>query len=243
MRADHCPRVITTVRISNSSKWRYRSSISKNALALLKSAEELTKAKMEATDAQLGSAKLKLEKTKIFAPFNGRVQDEDVDDDEYIATGKRLATIYDISTMEIVINLTPEKAMQLIEPLKELGDFSSFPDLKEINTLFKTYGPKGIVRLRVQDRDVTWPCQVTRLKGAIDQTTRTIPVVVEVKDPFKDAQPGVRPPLVPGMFVDVLLQGKLFKDVAQIPRNAIHAGKAYLLVDGKLQIRPVKSPW
>ncbi len=211
-----------------------------NALALLESAEELTTAKMEATDAQLESAKLKLEKTKIFAPFNGRVQDEDVDEGEYIATGKRLATIYDISTMEIVINLAPEKAMQLIDPLKDVHDFSSFPDLKEINALFKTYGPKGIVRLRIQDHEVTWPCQVSRLKGALDQTTRTIPVVVEVKDPFKEAQPGVRPSLVPGMFVDVLLQGKLFKDVVKIPRNAIHEGKAYLLVHGKLQIKPVE---
>lgn len=211
-----------------------------NALALLKSSEELTKAKMEATEAQLDSANLKLEKTKIFAPFDGRVHEEDVDEGEYIVTGKRLATIYDISAMEIVINLSPEKGMRLVEPLKEFHDFSSFPDLKEINALFKTYGPKGLVRLRVQNRDTTWPCQVTRLKGALDQTTRTIPVVVEVKDPFKDAQPGVRPPLVPGMFVEVVLQGKVFKDVARIPRSAVHEGEVYLLAGGRLQVKPVE---
>ena len=132
-----------------------------------------------------------------------------MDEGEYIATGKRLATIYDISVMEIVINLSPEKGMQLVEPLKEHHDFSAFPDLKEINQMFKTYGPRGFVRLRVRDRETTWPCQVTRLEGALDQTTRTIPVVVEVKDPFKEAQPGVRPPLVPGMFVRRAASGEI----------------------------------
>lgn len=211
-----------------------------NALALLQSQEDLTQAKIEATSAQLEAAQLKLEKTKIHAPFNGRVHQEDVDPDEYVAVGKRLATIYDISAMEIVVNLSPVKAVQLIEPLREVHDFSSFPDLKTINNLFKKYGPRGIVRLRWQKRETTWPCQVTRLKGAIDQATRTIPVVVEVEDPFKNAQPGVRPPLVPGMFVDVVLQGKLYKDVARIPRSAVHENKVYLLVDGKLRVRDVE---
>ena len=104
----------------------------------------------------------------------------------------------------------------------------------------RKHGPKGEVIFRVGKLERKWPGRITRIKSALDPTTRTIPVVVEVKDPFKGVKPGERPPLIPGMFVKVRLQGRVLDDVVSIPRGAVQDGTVYVVEDGKLAIRPVK---
>jgi multidrug efflux pump subunit AcrA (membrane-fusion protein) len=111
--------------------------------------------------------------------------------------------------------------------------------MPRVNEWMRKHGPRGEVRLLVGSRVFTWPGKVTRLKGSLDQTTRTIPIVVEVKDPFKDVKPGEHPPLLPGMFVEVTLRGKRLENVVKVPRIAVHDGAVYVAEDGKLAIRDV----
>lgn len=212
----------------------------RNALALLESREELIEAKIEATKAQLETANLKLEKTQIFAPFSGRISEESVETGEYVTAGQKLATMYDISAMEIVINISPRKMTRWISREESEKTFPEITDVAKVNEWVQKYGPKGEVVFRYGDETKTWPGKVTRLKGALDATTRTVPIVVEVKDPFKGVKPGHGPPLLPGMFVDVILQGRLLRDVAAIPRSAVQQDKVYVVEDGKLAIRDVK---
>jgi len=206
----------------------------------MKSQKDLIRAKIEATRAQLESAGLKLEKTKIFAPFDGRIMEESVEEGHYAQIGQKLAVIFDISAVEIVIQVPGYKIPQLGMFRRKNSKFPAFADVSEVNKLMREHGPEATVRLKAADRDLTWKGRVTRLQGQIDLATRTIPMVVEVKDPFKDVVPGKKPPLVPGMFVEVLLKGKLYKDVFKVPRAALHAGNVYLVTDGKLEIRKVK---
>jgi RND family efflux transporter MFP subunit len=211
-----------------------------NALALLKSQEDVIRAKIEATEAQLEIAQIKLDKTKIRAPFPGRVREETADTGEFVSVGQKLATIYDITAMEVVVNVPPRKAGLLIEPSDRPEGRPRFTSPNEVNEWIKKIGPPATVSFRWGDRTATWKGKLTRLKGSLDEATRTVPMVIEVKNPFKDARPGVRPPLLPGMFVDVVLKGRLFKDVAKVPRSALHEGSVYLVVDGKLRIQKVK---
>jgi len=210
-----------------------------NAFALLESQAHLIEAKIEATKAKMELAELKLEKTRVLAPFDGRVQEESVEKNTYVQVGRKLATVYDISAMEIVINVSPERGRPLVSLDKSGEPFPEFKSLSEVNEWFKKNGPSGTVRFKVGDGGHTWKGKVTRLKSGLDETTRTVPVVVEVKDPFKGVKPGISPPLVPGMFVDVALEGKLFRDVVRLPRSALHEGSVYLVTDGRLEIRKV----
>ncbi|MFC1835920.1 efflux RND transporter periplasmic adaptor subunit [Thermodesulfobacteriota bacterium] len=211
----------------------------RNALALLKSQQDLIRAKIDATEAQKEMAKLKLEKTKIYAPFRARVRDESVDTGEYVGVGQKLATIYDISSVEIVINLSPRKMNRWVGKGHK-DDFPNFTDVALVNEWMRKHGPSGEVSFQMAGGVKTWPCKVTRIKGVLDAATRTIALVVEVKDPFKGITPGGQPPLVPGMFVQVILQGRMMENVAKIPRSAIHDGSVYLVAGGKLEIRKVK---
>jgi RND family efflux transporter MFP subunit len=206
----------------------------------MKSQKDLIKAKIDATRAQLESAGLKLEKTKIFAPFNGRIMEESVEEGQFAQIGQKLAVIFDISAVEIVIQVPGFKIPQLGMFHGKNSKFPAFAEVSEVNKLMREHGPEAIVRFRIAGRDLTWKGKVTRVQGQIDVATRTIPMVVEVKDPFKGVVPGKKPPLVPGMFVEVLLKGKLFKNVFKVPRAALHAGQVYLVTDGKLEIRKVK---
>jgi multidrug efflux pump subunit AcrA (membrane-fusion protein) len=51
---------------------------------------------------------------------------------------------------------------------------------------------------------------------------------VEVNNPYKDVQPGVKPPLVKGMFVEVEIRGKPVADQLVIPRSALDNQHVYV---------------
>jgi multidrug efflux pump subunit AcrA (membrane-fusion protein) len=66
-----------------------------------------------------------------------------------------------------------------------------------------------------------------------------ISVVVEVPEPF-DALNG-RPPLLPGIFVEILIQGNTLGNAVAVPRDAIREGNQMWLVNSnRLEIRPLK---
>jgi RND family efflux transporter MFP subunit len=211
-----------------------------NALALMESQKDLIDAKIEATRAQLEMARLKLEKTTIKAPFDGRVTFESAEEGEFAPIGQKLASIFDISAMEIKVNLSARK-MGHLEMMAKFNDFKDvMKDVNKINELIKKHGPLAKVTYQWSDKERIWTGKVSRMTGQLDVATRTIPLVVEVKDPFKGTIPGKSPPLVPGMFVDVALQGKMYKDVIRVPRSAIHEDSVYVAKNGHLDIRKVQ---
>ncbi len=213
----------------------------KNALALMKSQVDVIDAKIEATKAQLEMSKLKLEKTTISAPFDGRVTSESAEEGEYAPVGQKLASIFDISAMEIIVNLSSFKMIHLEVMKKFKSNSETWKDVNAINRLIRKYGPNAEVTFKWSDNIRVWRGKVTRMTGQLDVATRTVPLVVEVKDPYKNVVPGESPPLVPGMFVDVALEGRTYKDVVRAPRAALHRDKVYLAKDGKLEIREVKT--
>ena len=123
-----------------------------NALALLKSQKDLVLAKIQSTKAKKEIAELKLEKTKIFAPFNGRVRDESVEEGQYVQIGQKVATIYDTSAMEIVVNVSPTNSARWVsEETRE--NFPPLNDLGQVNMWMEKYGPSGQSDLQVGPRE------------------------------------------------------------------------------------------
>ena len=86
-----------------------------------------------------------------------------------------------------------------------------------------------------------WHGRLARVKAALDQTTRTLPVVIEVDDPAPgDSTTHAADRLKPGMFVTVRIQGRQVENVHRLPRHLVHDGDTvYLAVDDQLSIRPV----
>jgi len=105
----------------------------------------------------------------------------------------------------------------------------------------QSLGLSARVRLQEGDLSASWEARLARLSDTLDPKTRTVGVIVEIDDPYSKAQPGVRPPLFKGLFVEVILTGKPRPESLIIPRYALHDGKVYVVNgDNRLEIRPVQ---
>jgi multidrug efflux pump subunit AcrA (membrane-fusion protein) len=101
-------------------------------------------------------------------------------------------------------------------------------------------GLDALVRLRSGDHQVEWSARVDRVGGEIDPATQSLGIVVAVDDPYGQAVPGERPPLVRNLFVEVELIGRALAGQTVIPLSALHEGKVYVADEAnRLAVRPV----
>ncbi|MBU0735606.1 MAG: efflux RND transporter periplasmic adaptor subunit [Proteobacteria bacterium] len=192
------------------------------ALVLKQPQLAAAKAKLAADNADLKKALLNLERTKIKAPFDGRVEKEDVDLGQYVRPGEKLATIFSTDSAEIAVPLEDESLQWFHVPGFTPGNGP---------------GAKTTVRARIAGRERSWKGRVVRAEGKLDEQTRMIRVVLRVDDPY-----ATKPPLAMGLFVTVEIEGHNIPDMAIIPRSALHQGNVVWVVDrdGQLHYRKVK---
>ena len=179
-------------------------------------------AELAAANADLSAARLSLERTRVSLPFDGVVVSESVDVGQVVGSANRLARVYGTNFVDVRVPLDSRELAWFDVPSRTGGDGSS----AEISVTF------GGTRS-------TWEGRVTRMEAQVDQTTRMVHVVVEVKDPYAATEN--RPALLPGTFVDVRILGRTIEGVVPVPRFAIHdGGQLWVFEDGKLLIRQVQ---
>jgi RND family efflux transporter MFP subunit len=179
------------------------------------------KAKLAADRADLQKAKLNLERTEIKAPFDGRVDEENVDIGQYAAVGQALATLFSINQAEIVVPFEDEDLYWFHVPGFTPGDEA---------------GSVVSVSTRVAGRESLWPGRVVRAEGKLDESTRMINVVIRVNKPYE-----TKPPLAAGLFVAVDIEGRTLENATMLPRAALRENNVVWVVDknGKLTFRKV----
>jgi RND family efflux transporter MFP subunit len=182
---------------------------------------EEAEAKLAAAKAQLDQAALNLERTEIKAPYTGRINAKYVDLGQYLRAGDKVASLYGTNAAEVVVYLE-DAALAWIE----------VPG-------FNHKGGKGSpaeVYVEFSGGRISWQGSIVRSLGELDTRTRMVPVVVRVDKPF-----ATQPPLSPGMFVKVDIQGKTLGDSYLLPRAALRQGGIVWVVDdsGVLRFRKV----
>jgi len=212
----------------------------RNELSLLPVRRDLLQASLDAANAQLKQAERDLAECDIRLPSAARCAAKSVEENQYIAVGERLGTFLALDTAEVVAMVEARqmsalfpKGIQSMEPL----DFTQFD---RIDSFWKQLRIPVEVSWGTKDRRWIWPGRVARIASSLDPGTRTIPVIVEVPNPYKDVQPGIRPPLIPDVFCKVTAYGATVDNVVVIPREALHNDRVYLLRDGALEIARVK---
>jgi len=192
------------------------------ALVLKKPQLAAARAKLEADKADLQKALLNLERTRITAPFDGRVEKEDVDMGQYVRPGEKLATIFSTDSAEIAVPLDNESLKWFHVPGFTPGQGP---------------GARAMIRARIAGREGSWEGRVVRAEGKLDEQTRMVRVVVRVDQPY-----AARPPLAMGLFVTVDIEGRQIPDLAIIPRSALRQGHVVWVVDpeGRLYYRKVE---
>lgn len=192
-------------------------------------------AELEAAYADLKKAQLSLERTKVSVPFNGRVLSERVDLGQYLATGQPVATVYGTDAAEIHVPLEDNELRWFDLPsMPETGSpvVQGNPGNKE------NRGVPAKVITRFAGGSHQWEGRAVRTAGQIDPRSRMVFVVVQVDQPFADR--AGRLPLVPGMFVEVQIQGRVLNGVIPVPRSALREGQTVWVVkENRLHIQPV----
>lgn len=186
------------------------------------------RAALDAAKANLKKAELDLQRTRISAPFIGRVRSKAVDIGQYVVPGNPIGSVYAVDYAEVRLPI-PDEALAYIDMPY------SIEAMKDIQ------GPRVVLSARFAGKTHQWEGYLTRIEGEIDPQSRMIYVVARVKDPYDLNKTGNHVPLTVGLFVTAEIHGKTVQDVVQVPRSALRNGNQVLIVDdeNKLHFRTV----
>jgi len=204
-----------------------------NSINLLPTSRKLLQAQLARYQAQLQEAQRDLERTTVRLPFDARIAEVHVEQAQPVQVGTVMVVADGIDTAEIEAR-APIARLRPLVPKLPGGERKGLPGID----LEKVFGWTALVR--TQGFDVSWPAKVDRISPTLDLKTRTLGVLVTVEQPYRRAQPGIKPPLFNGMFVAVEISGRALPGVVVVPRLALHDGRLYVVGDdNRLQIREV----
>jgi len=190
--------------------------------------ERVSVAALREARAMLDQAQRDLARTKIRAPFTGRVREKYADVGQFVNRGGRVARIYAIDYAEVRLPVPDDELAFLDLPLVYRGD------------AVEGAGPPVELSTQFAGQRHTWIGRVVRTEGEIDPRSRMVNVVARIENPY--ARSGSRPPLAVGLFVDAEILGRVAEDVFVLPRIALHEGDRVHVVDvsDTLRLREVE---
>jgi len=188
-------------------------------------AERVATAAVRDVRAQLRQARRDLERSRIIAPFAGRVREKRVDVGQFVGRGVGVARIYAVDYAEVRLAITDQEAAFVDLPIDYRGEVG------------ESDGPEVRLRAHFAGREYTWTGTIVRTEGEIDPRTRMIQTVVRVEDPYGRSAQLERPPLAVGMFVKAEISGRLLEDVMVLPRSALRGRDQVVIVDAENRLR------
>lgn len=197
-------------------------------------------ANLASTKAATSSQQRNLDRTTLSLPFNARISGLNVENNQYITQGSLLFSAQ--TTDKILINAqfpllqfrTLARDFRVEQELIRQAFQSGFS-----SNLFTELGLTAHVRLS-DDINASWQARVERISSTLDPNTRSLGVFVSVDKPNTQIIPGVKPPLLEGMYTEITIKGKA-KDFFVIPRDALHEGELFIVNNkNKLERRAIK---
>ena len=183
------------------------------------------RAGLAAAEATLEQTLLNLSRTRVRAPYDGRMRGKLADVGQFVGPGTPLATVYSTEAAEIRVPV-PRDELPFLELDLGRGDFG------DDGPLVKLSGDDDAGRQG-------WEGRVVRADGGFDPRTRMLGLYVEVEDPF-GRRGGGGEVLPMGLFVEAEIQGRLADDVAVLPRSALRdGGRVLVAADDRLTYRAV----
>ena len=201
-------------------EWRELGEGEPSPLTLREPQLEEARARIQAAEAALAKAELDLERTTLRAPFTGRLRAKRVDLGEFVNRGTPLATIYSVATAEIRLPIPDSELAYLDVPLGARPGAA---------------GPSVRLEAEFAGTRHTWEGRVVRTGGEIDPTSRMVPLIAQVDNPY--ALRNDAPPLSVGLFVQAAITGRTVRDVIELPREALRGSDSVVVVDQEDRLR------
>lgn len=163
----------------------------------------------------LQMTQLDLQRTKVQAPFTGRLSRVNVEEGQFVKVGDPLLTLADASLVEVPLPVSLEDHGKLIPFLRA--------------------GRKPAVELAERESAAArWQGELVRAAPQADEQTRTVTVYVRVDNREQTT------PLLPGMFVQARITGPVLHGVLAVPREAVLNQRGFVFDENAAQRRDVE---
>ena len=185
----------------------------------------LAEASFRDATAQEKRAERDLERTRVIAPYDGRVRSELVDTGQFVNRGETLAHLYSVDAAEVRLPVHDEDLAFLPVSLDGALDPADQLDV--------------VLRARFAGREQEWRGRIVRTEGEVDPGTRMVKMIAQVQRPYD--QPDGKAPLTVGLFVDAEIEGREVADAVVLPRTALQSdGRVHVIdADDRLAVRQV----
>jgi len=200
----------------------------KSQLAALPSQRDVLKAKEVIAQSDVETQQRNLERTVIRLPFNARISEESVENNQFITQGATLFKAQNINRVLINAQFPFDQFKKISKGFPANININDIIQLKsETESIFSKLGLGATVKLSGHN-GVKWEAKVERFLSNLDPSSRTLGIIVSVDNPYENIRPGVKPPLLAGMFAEVILKGKA-RSYIVIPRDALHETELYVV--------------
>ena len=170
-------------------------------------------ARVNSAQTQLAQAERNLSRSKIKAPFDGRVIERNVGISQSISANTVLSKIYSIDYAEVRLPISSQDMKNLKLP--------EAPDDKPLEIILSDS--------LNEENESTWKAKIVRTEGALDQNSLELFAIARIPDPF--GKKSGNPTLRIGQPVKAVIPGTVINDVFRIPRMAVRQLRMIYLVD------------
>lgn len=191
-------------------------------LALRVPQKQQAQAALQAANADLENARLQLSRTRVLAPFTGRVRTKASDMGQFVTPGSRLGRIFSTDTVEVRLPFTDADMAKIDLPIAFVASNRDEATPVVLSAVI------GGVRQQ-------WDGLIMRTEATYDTQSRALFAIAEVSDPYGAGKSVNGVPIAPGLFVDAYVDGKIFPNAIVIPRDGLRVEDEIYTVDGKGQ--------
>lgn len=176
-------------------------------------------------EAALEKAERDLDRTRIRAPFPGRVRQKLVDVGQFVSPGIAVAHIFAVDYVEVRLPIPDSDFAFLDLPINYRGETK------------KQTGPEVTLFADFAGKRHSWTGRIVRVEGEIDPVSRMVHAIAQVDDPYGRVDGEEPMPLAIGLFVDAEIKGRQIEDAVVIPRSAIRGKNMVYVIDDDDHLR------
>lgn len=204
-----------------------------NQIGLMPDEKRVAEALVKVNTSKVEEAQRSLEKTIITLPYDLRIADVEIEQNQVVNLQQTMVTGHGMDVMEVEAQLSIHDMQTLASSLGEFArDETGIPQPNKSSI-------QASIELSSGNLKASWPAKVSRISETVDPNQATAGVILEIEQDYRNLNPTSVPPLVNGMFVRASIEGQANPSWV-IPERALHGDKVYLMDDeNKLQIKTV----
>ncbi|RTZ17503.1 HlyD family secretion protein [Vibrio aquaticus] len=195
-----------------------------NQIGLMPDEQRVAEALVKVNTSKVEEAHRSLEKTIITLPYDLRIANVDIEQNQVVNLQQTMVTGHGMDVMEVEAQLSIHDMQTLASSLGEFSrDESGIPQPNTNNI-------NANIELSSGNLNANWPAKLTRISETVDPNQATAGVILEIEQDYRNLNPTSVPPLVNGMFVRATIEGQSNPSWV-IPERALHGDKIYLMSD------------